>query len=228
MAPSTSPASPSLEEARDAARALRALERFYGWHAPIYDLTRPFLLFGRGRAVRALAPGPGMLALDVGCGTGGSLGPLAAAGARVAGIECSSPMRRRSAVRAARVPGGRVLLDPRPYGTHADYEGTADRILFSYSLSMIPPFLDVLDRARLDLRPAGRIAVVDFLDAVTPVAAALSASHVFLGPARLLALRRLFPRHRVSVRSVGLWRFFLFVGEAAVGQGASAARSSRG
>lgn len=105
-----------------------------------------------------------------------------------------------------------IAIDARPYGTHADYEGAADRILFSYSLSMMPPFTAVLDRARADLRPRGRIVVVDFLDARGPVAHGLAASHVFLGKERLDRLRHLFPEHQVEVRSVGWWRFFLFRG----------------
>ena len=86
-------------------------------------------------------------------------------------------------------------------------------MLFSYSLSMIPPFEEVLERARLDLRPGGRIAVVDFVDARGPVGFGLRRSHVHLGPERLRALRRLFPRHHESIRTVGLWRYFLFTGE---------------
>jgi S-adenosylmethionine-diacylgycerolhomoserine-N-methlytransferase len=106
-----------------------------------------------------------------------------------------------------------VELDARPYGSHAEYEGGVDAVLFSYSLSMIPPFEEVLERARLDLRPGGRIAVVDFLDAWGPVRFGLRRSHVQLGRERLRALRRLFPRHHEAIRSVGLWDYFLFVGQ---------------
>jgi S-adenosylmethionine-diacylgycerolhomoserine-N-methlytransferase len=198
----------------EAARfGLDALDAFYRFHAAIYDWTRPLLLFGRREAVRALSLWPGERVLDIGCGTGWSLPRLFARGARVVGIEPSAPMRRRAAVRLERLGlSGVVDLDPRPYGSHAEYEGGADAVLFSYSLSMIPPYEEVLDRARADLRPGGRIAVVDFLDAWGPVAFGLRRSHVRLGEARLAALRRLFPRRGVSVRSVGLWRYFLFNG----------------
>jgi S-adenosylmethionine-diacylgycerolhomoserine-N-methlytransferase len=214
MAPSTSPASlPRLDGADP--WGLAALERFYRLHARVYDLTRPLLLFGRAEAVRRLAPVAGDRVLDVGCGTGWSLPRLAVAGGRVVGVECSEPMRRQ-AERRLRRRGleGVVTLDPRPYGGHADYVRAIDRALFSYSLSMIPPVSIVLARARADLRPGGRIAVVDFLDAHWPVGPGLRRSHVHLGPERIDALRRLFPRHRAEVRSVGLWRYFLFLGEA--------------
>lgn len=189
---------------------LEALARFYRLHSRIYDWTRPLLLFGRREAVRALDAHPDDLVLDVGCGTGFSLPLLEASGARVVGIEPAPAMRARAAARIAR----RRLnaeLDERPYGSHPEYEGRASRMLFSYSLSMIPPFAEVLRRARLDLRPGGRIVVVDFLEAVAPVSWGLGKSHVFLGGERLAALRALFPRHELQVKRVGLWRFFRFV-----------------
>jgi S-adenosylmethionine-diacylgycerolhomoserine-N-methlytransferase len=105
-----------------------------------------------------------------------------------------------------------VSLDERPYGTHNEYAGAVDRILFSNSLSMMPPFGAVLESARADLRPGGRIAVVDFLDARRPVDRALERSHVFLGEARLRRLQELFPDHRLAVRRAGAWRYYVFAG----------------
>jgi S-adenosylmethionine-diacylgycerolhomoserine-N-methlytransferase len=130
----------------------------------------------------------------------------------VTGIEVCPEMRARAEARAARW-GKAVRVDPRPYGTHADFAAGTDVVVFSYSLSMIPPYEDVIETARKDLVPAGRIGVVDFLDALDPLPArALAASHVHLGAERLDALRRLFPAHVVDIRSAGLWRYFVFVG----------------
>jgi S-adenosylmethionine-diacylgycerolhomoserine-N-methlytransferase len=209
MAHSTSPASPPPAEAF----GLDALEHFYRVHARIYDWTRPFLLLGRRAAVAAVGARAGETVLDVGCGTGFSLPRLAAAGAKVVGIEPSPAMREQAARRVARLAlAGCVLLDPRPYGTHSDYEGAMDAILFSYSLTMVPPFREVLERAKQDLRPGGRLVVVDFLDARPPVSWGLRASHVFPGAERLAGLRALLPDHDLRVRATGLWRYFLFVG----------------
>lgn len=209
MPPSTSPTSFPRTEPPDP-WALSALDGFYRAHARVYDWTRPFILFGRRQAIRALSLRPGDRALDVGCGTGWGLPQLRAFGAEPVGVECSAPMRREAARRLAR--GGLsdvVVLDPLPYGSHDRYAGSADAILFSYSLSMIPPFAIVLERAERDLREGGRIAAVDFLDARGPVGFALRRSHVHLGPERLEALCRRFPSHVVTIRSVGLWRFYL-------------------
>jgi S-adenosylmethionine-diacylgycerolhomoserine-N-methlytransferase len=210
MAPSISPASPDPH-------GLLPLERFYAFHARIYDFTRPFLLFGRGRLLERLEVGPGQLVLDVGCGTGHSFARLADAGAEVVGIEPSRPMRVRAQARIARLGLGRqVRLDPRPYGSHTEHEGRAARVLFSYSLTMMPAWERLLERAALDLAPGGRIGVVDFLDARGPLRAGLLRSHVELGPERLAGLSRRFPAHRLEFRWSGLWRHFLFVGQ---GQG---------
>lgn len=210
MPPSTSHGSPPPAESF----GLDALARFYRRHARLYDWTRPLLLFGRAAAVRALDPRPGATVLDVGCGTGFSLPRLAALGAKVVGIEPSPAMRKRAAARIARHGlAARVALDPRPYGTHGDYEDLVDGVLFSYSLSMVPPYLEVLAQTVRDLRPGARIVVLDFVDASPPVSWGLRASHVFLGGERLAALRERFPRHELRVHRVGLWRWFLFSGE---------------
>lgn len=191
-----------------------ALERFYRLHARIYDWTRPFLLLGRRRVIDGLDVGPGQRALDVGCGTGLGLERLARRGARVVGVEVSAAMRER-ARRRLRRSGHAAELDSRPYGSHEGYARSLDRILFSYSLSMIPPYEDALRRAKADLRPGGRIGVVDFLAAEPLTRLGLTRSHVSLGPERLEALRDLFPRHRLERRTGISWRYFLFWSEPA-------------
>jgi S-adenosylmethionine-diacylgycerolhomoserine-N-methlytransferase len=212
MAPSTSRASPLPPDTHEQ-WAVPTLDAFYRVHARIYDWTRPFILFGRRRTIQELALRPGERVLDVGCGTGWSLPHLCAEGADPIGIECSAAMRRQTERRLEkRRLSHAVTLDATPYGSSDRYARGVDAILFSYSLSMIPPYDAALDRAVRDLRAGGRIAVVDFLDAFGPVGRALRRSHVHLGPARLDALRRRFASHSLSVRSVGLWRFYVFLG----------------
>jgi len=106
-----------------------------------------------------------------------------------------------------------VRLDPRPYGSHDEYRDGADRVLFSYSLSMMPHYRDVLEAARNDLAAGGRVGVVDFLGASNgPTKRWLERCHVELGDRRLLALMELFPRHTVVIRRAALWQYFLFWG----------------
>jgi S-adenosylmethionine-diacylgycerolhomoserine-N-methlytransferase len=194
--------------------SLGALEGYYRFHARIYDWTRPFFLFGRGRLLSRLHVERGERVIDVGCGTGWSFRRLASAGAAVVGVEACPEMRSRAERRASRL-GGTVRVDPRPYGSHAELAAQADVVLFSYSLSMIPPFEQVIERAREDLVDGGRIGVVDFLDAMAPLPArALEASHVHLGPRRLETLRRAFPAHSLDIWSAAAWRYFTFVATA--------------
>lgn len=212
MARSTSRA--SQPEAGSA--PLAALDRFYAFHAPIYDLTRPFILFGRSELLAGLEVTAGCTVLDVGCGTGWSFPALLAAGARILGAEPCAPMRRKAADRLRRLGAeDRVSLEAQPYGSATTASRGVDRILFSYSLSMMRPFEPALTRAVADLAPSGRIGVVDFLDAPGPVALWLAANHVELGEERLSALRTSFPRHAVRIHRTGLWRYYLFWGRVA-------------
>ena len=191
---------------------LAPLARFYRWHAPIYDWTRPLILFGRARLLAELVLTAGDVVLDVGCGTGWSFGRLTKRGALVIGVEPSPAMRERAERRIAKLGlEGRVVLDPRPYGSHRDLRDRSDAIVMSYSLTMMPAFERALVAARADLRPGGRLGVVDFLEGRTPLVDRwLAANHVGPGRARLERLRELFPRHRLRIVDSGLWRHFLF------------------
>ena len=198
---------------------LRALASFYRWQAGLYDWTRPLILFGRDAAIGGLGVSEDQRVLDVGCGTGWSLSRLAARGAEVIGVEPAPAMlaraERRARSLARRAGGRRVRVDSRPYGSHADYRDSADRVLFSYSLSMMPHYRDVLEAAREDLTAGGRVGVVDFLAASNgPTRRWLERCHVELGEQRLVTLRELFPRHTVVIRRAALWQYFLFWGAA--------------
>jgi S-adenosylmethionine-diacylgycerolhomoserine-N-methlytransferase len=198
----------------DAGRlAVDELRRFYRWNAPLYDWTRPFILWGRAELIAGLGVRPHHHVLDIGCGTGWSFPRLAAAGARITGVEPSPEMRARAAHRAAGLAAtANVVLDDAPFGGDDRYRGAADRVIFSYSLSMIPPFSDVLGAARAALKPGGRLGVVDFLDAAPGVREWLEVSHVALGGDRLEMLRGLFPKHGCHVRRGAGWRYFVFWG----------------
>lgn len=141
------------------------VQRFYRLHSRIYDQTRWLFLHGRRRAVAALELGPDKRILEVGCGTGLNfplIAPRLAAGrGMLVGSDYSAAMLRRARLRvaAARWPHVHLVCQD---ACRAAFGHPFDAILFSYSLSMIADWRAALAQAHQNLRPGGRIVVLDF------------------------------------------------------------------
>lgn len=145
------------------------MDRFYRFQRHAYDATRPLILPGRGAMVRGLSPPPGGTILEVGCGTASN---LVRAGtlhrdARLHGVDVSRLMletarrsvaRHRLEARTQLREGDAATFDPLETFGVARF----DRILFSYTLSMMPPWREALDHAAGMLAPGGGMHVVDF------------------------------------------------------------------
>lgn len=146
------------------------MDRVYRRQRHIYDFTRKYYLFGRDRLIGELALGPSESLVEVGCGTARNLIAIARRypGTRLFGLDASQVMLEtaRAAVSRAGM-GARITLaqglaeelSPACFGvTHFD------RVLFSYSLSMIPDWHGALAAGSAALAPDGSIHVVDFGD----------------------------------------------------------------
>jgi len=145
------------------------LDRNYRYQRHVYDLTREFYLLGRKRLIEDLAPPSGGDVLEVGCGT--ALNLIRAhrryPDARYFGVDLSRMMlatANASLQRSGLTDHIRVAL-----GDAATFDARLlfgqerfDRVFFSYSLSMMPPWVEALDHAASLLQPAGRLQVVDF------------------------------------------------------------------
>jgi S-adenosylmethionine-diacylgycerolhomoserine-N-methlytransferase len=151
------------------AGATTLMNRMYRRQRHIYDITRKYYLLGRDLLIDRLAAPPGACVLEIGCGTGRNL-ILAAEKyphARFFGVDVSTEMLT-TAVEAI----SRAGLAKRVRVAHADataFEaakifgiGRFDRIFVSYSLSMIPAWRTVVDRAIDHLAPGGELHIVDF------------------------------------------------------------------
>jgi len=144
------------------------MDRVYRGQRHIYDLTRKYYLFGRDTLIADLAAQPGMRVLEVACGTGRNLARIDAKwpGVRVYGLDISEEMlknAKRALGRKARLAqGDACAFDPGEI--FAEKIDGFDRIVLSYSLSMIPDWQRALDHAAAQLAPGGELHVVDFGD----------------------------------------------------------------
>ncbi|MGD8450769.1 MAG: methyltransferase domain-containing protein [Phycisphaerae bacterium] len=145
--------------------AQSAVQRFYRFHAHVYDSTRWMILHGRKRAVERLELRPNSEVLEVGCGTGLNfrhvLSRLDPAAGRLTGLDFSADMLAQAAKRLQARGWSNVDL-VQADASAMDLGRQFDAILFAYSLTMIPDWAASLARAREHLRPGGRLVVLDF------------------------------------------------------------------
>lgn len=145
------------------------MDRIYRWQTGVYDVTRRYYLLGREPLIEAMAPPPGAKVLEIGCGTGRNLVKAACRwpDARFFGIDVSQAMLVKAHESIARA-GLRNhvslgLADATSFDA-GNVLGERDfqRVYFSYTLSMIPDWRNVLERAADMLPPGGILLVTDF------------------------------------------------------------------
>lgn len=163
---------PTDEGVEDVVEAGRSMDRMYRLQRHFYDLTRKYYLFGRDGMIERLGARSGEAVCEVGCGTARNLIKMARRypETRFFGLDASDEMLKTASASVARAGlKGRLPLaqayaqtfTPATFGLDAPF----DRIVFSYTLSIIPGPLDALDNALDQLRPGGSLHVVDFGDA---------------------------------------------------------------
>ena len=144
------------------------MDRMYRVQRHFYDVTRAYYLLGRNECIAALNPPAGGSVLEIGCGTGRNLIQLARTypEATIYGVDISDEMLVSAANTVERHKlRHRVKL---AQGDATTFDGTAfnksvyDRVLFSYTLSMIPDWQKALDTAADRLAPDGELHAVDF------------------------------------------------------------------
>ena len=151
--------------------AATLMNRMYRRQRYIYDATRRYYLLGRDDLIAGLKPKSGDSVLEIGCGTGRNLIETARRypKARCRGIDISTEMLtsaitgidRHGMTDRIRVAHG----DATRFSPNALFgQVSFDHVVISYSLSMIPQWRDVLDRAIGCVGPGGRLHIVDFGD----------------------------------------------------------------
>jgi S-adenosylmethionine-diacylgycerolhomoserine-N-methlytransferase len=207
------------------ADAKAAMDRMYRWTRHIYDASRKYYLLGRDVLIREIRPAPGEVVCEAGCGTARNLRKMAPRypDARFVGIDASDEMLKTA----------RNILKNRGLGEKVDlaqgfaqsYDPAAlfglskplDKIVFSYALSIIPPWRESVDHALTLLRSGGEIHIVDFgaQDGLpAPFRAVLfwwlRMFHVFHKPEILNYLRRLELEKRGSLSVTHLYKGYAY------------------
>jgi S-adenosylmethionine-diacylgycerolhomoserine-N-methlytransferase len=144
------------------------MDSVYKGQRHIYDLTRKYYLFGRDTLIAGLDARPGMRVLEVACGTGRNLAKIKAKwpGVQLYGLDISEEMlknARRALGPEARLGQGDACAFS-PAQLFGEKVAGFERIVLSYSLSMIPDWEGALDHAAAHLAPGGELHVVDFGD----------------------------------------------------------------
>jgi len=142
------------------------MDEVYRGQRHIYDLTRKYYLFGRDTLIAGLDAQPGMRVLEIACGTGRNLAEIWQKwpGIRLFGLDISQEMlksARKTLGDKARLGQGDACTFDAP-GVLGEVQ--FDRIVLSYSLSMIPDWEGALDHAASLLAPGGSLHLVDFGD----------------------------------------------------------------
>jgi len=153
----------------EAVETARLMDAVYRRQRHFYDLTRKYYLLGRDLLIDELQPPAGGTVLELGCGTGRNL--IAAArrypDARFYGLDISRHMLKTAEKNIARAGfSDRIGLIEGDAADPAATEGLGvpafDRVMYSYTLSMIPIWREALAAGASRLKQGGRIHVVDF------------------------------------------------------------------
>lgn len=196
------------------------MERYYRLHAYIYNYTRWSFLFGRTMLLRKIAAiKKRKNILEVGCGTGRNLILLAKLfpEAKITGIDISESMLKISAKKVGNLLDKRIFLFHGAYKKNCLDNAPYDLIIFSYALSMINPGWDeaIKDVAN-DLTDDGLIGAVDFYDSEFNFFKRwMGLNHVKMDGHLINYLKDIFDTRikEIYPAYLGLWRWFLYVGQ---------------
>jgi len=140
------------------------MDSIYRKQRLIYDVTRRYYLLGRDHLIRDLAPPAEGSVLELACGTGRNLDLIDRRwpGRALYGLDISEEMlisaRAKLGSRATLVQGDATDFDPAALFGQAQF----DRVVLSYSLSMIPDWEGALAAGLGVVAPGGALHIVDF------------------------------------------------------------------
>ena len=201
------------------------MDSMYRVQRYFYDITRKYYLLGRDKLLDEMDVRPGERTLEAGCGTARNLIILGRRHpeANLFGLDASAAMLEtaQAKVQAAGVKNitlKTALADDFAFDKTFGLTEPFDKIFFSYSISMIPPWRESIDNALKNLKPGGELFIVDFYDQADLPAAFrkflkwwLSKFHVQFWPELMPHLRSLEESGVVSLQIDPLFRRYSFI-----------------
>jgi S-adenosylmethionine-diacylgycerolhomoserine-N-methlytransferase len=145
------------------------MDGVYATQRHIYDATRKYYLLARDRLIAELDVPAGGTVLEVGCGTARNL--IVAArrwpAARFYGLDISEAMLTTARANVARAGLSDRIRLAQADASQVDPQATFglagfDRVIMSYTLSMIPDWEGAIRQGVTLLARGGRLSIVDF------------------------------------------------------------------
>ena len=140
------------------------MDRTYRRQRRIYDLTRAWYLLGRDHLIARLNPPRGGAVLEIACGTGRNLDLIGRRHptVRLHGLDISQEMLASAGAKLRR-RAWLARADACAFDARALFDEPGfDRVVLSYSLSMIPDWRAALAAAWAATAPGGELHLVDF------------------------------------------------------------------
>ena len=151
--------------------AFENMDRMYRLQRYFYDLTRKYYLLGRDQLLDDMDVQAGEHILEIGCGTARNLIVLAKRfpNAKLYGLDASAAMLETAKSKMENAGVKNIILktalaDDFSFDQTFGLSHLFDKIFFSYSISMIPPWRESIENTLNNLKPCGRLFIVDFYD----------------------------------------------------------------
>ena len=151
-------------------RTKTAMDNMYRWTRHVYDISRKYYLLGRDQMINQLDIKKEECVCEVGCGTARNLIKIARKYPKGVffGLDASEEILKTAQNNLVHSHMNKMITLKQSYSQSFDprelfgLEKPLNKIIFSYALSIIPPWPESLDHALALLPSGGQIHIVDF------------------------------------------------------------------
>ncbi|PCJ99919.1 MAG: methyltransferase type 12 [Zetaproteobacteria bacterium] len=201
------------------------MDKMYRWTRHIYDITRKYYLLGRDSLIENINANDGDNICEVGCGTARNLIKIAQRypKAHIYGLDASDEMLKTANHNLDNANMVQKITLKQAYSQSfipAELFGTdkpLDKIVYSYALSIIPPWKESIDHALELLPQGGEIHIVDFdaQDDLPKIVSTfifwwLKMFHVFYKPEILDYLKNLETEKKGTLKITHLYKGYTY------------------